>query len=131
MRVFIVTVFAVSNLFWLLFYLGHVPSIVCPNYDTVLMRSLEHSAYAGACLLLLSLIGTWLPTGVFGNRRVSLTISLVLLMGWVAVTPWLYPSWAVFEYPYRLAFHVAGLGALIAAIRVTRKPPPDFASESQ
>ena len=119
MRVFIISVFATSNLFWLLFGLGQFPWIVGPDYDLDRLRSLEHSSYAGAWLLLLSLIGTWLPTGVFGNRRVFLAISLSLIVGWVTATRWLYPSWSIFEYPYRLAFQVMGLAALIATTIMT------------
>src|SRR5690349_3339800 len=100
-----VAVFTCSAIFWLLFSLAEYPWIVIADAVGSTGAS-ERAAVAGGWLFLLSLLAIAASAGMFGRGSSSAPISLLLLIGWIAATLWLYPTLAVSHTPYRLLFHL-------------------------
>ncbi len=118
----VVTFFTFSAIFWLLFALSEFPLIVPADHNGTLVKQAEQSSAAGGCLFVLSLICIWIPTGVFGQRRVLVGITLVTGAGWLAVTPFLYPELAVVRFPYRLSMHLLGFFVLLIGVATAYQP---------
>ncbi len=99
MRLFVTVSFTGLAIFWMLF---------CVSPHAWMAINSERSLMAGGCLFFLSLIAIWLPTGFFGRGRFFLGLAVVVMAGWLAVSPWLYPSLTLDEIRYRLSAHVMG-----------------------
>ena len=121
-RLLVVTFFALSAIFWLLFAFSEFPLIVPADHNATLVKDAEQSSAAGGGLFVLSLICIWIPTGSFGRRRVLVAVTLATSAGWLAVTPFLYPELAVVRFPCRLSAHLLGFFALLVGVATTYQP---------
>lgn len=119
MHIMIVVIFTLSAVFWLLFSLCHFPWIVPADHNSTLVALAEQSSQAGAGLFFLSLIAIWLPTRLYGRRLSLVVVAVSLLVGWMAVIPWLYPRLTVIEFPIRLGAHVLGFVSLVVGMITT------------
>lgn len=113
MRRLIVVIFTLSAVFWLVFSVFQFPWIVPADHNSSVVALAERSSQAGAWLFLLSLIAIWLPTGLYGRDRSLVVVTIVLLVGWLTVFPWLYPGLSVIEFPIRLGVYVVGFVSVV------------------
>lgn len=107
--------------FWLLFAVANFPLIVPADHNSEIVEEHERAATAGLWLFGGSLGTVCLAAGFFGKKRAMYVLAVAILIAWLGVSPILYPSLDIMQFPIRLFAHMLGAAMIFGGVVVVAK----------